>query len=149
MPFIQEMMNGAQKKPTAQEMAGGVPQNALQTTGHFLKDFFNPFTLPGDDLPRSTDSAQPPQNPPVQPPGIGEFLNPLSPPPGSAPAQAPPVSVNPAQLQQSAPVAPVAAPPAATAGMGAAPMGAGATPMGGNPQMLQALMARQQAMGAR
>lgn len=152
----QEQISGGQRRPTAQEMAGGVPQNALQTTGRFLKDFFNPFTLPGDNLPRS-DSI-PPQSPPVNPPGIGEFLNPLSAPPGSKPPapsfQPPPVSQAQApDLAMQAP--PAAAPPAPIApamqmGGGGPPMGAmGGPPMGaptgqGNPAMLAALMQRMQ-----
>lgn len=123
MPFLQELMSGL-KKPTAQEMAGGIPQNADPGKQPLL----------GNGLMGIRGAGS----------GGGNFE-----PPPVQQAAVPPASVNPAQLQQSAPVAPVAAPPAAPAGMGAAPMGAGATPMGGNPQMLQALMARQQAMGAR
>src|SRR5262245_16608071 len=120
MPFIQELMGGAQK-PTAQQMAGGIPQNADPGKQPML----------GGGLMGIRGAGS----------GGGNFQ-----PPPVQQAAVPPASVNPAQLQQSAPVAPVAAPPTAAPGMGAAPMGAG-VPMGGNPAMLQALMARQQAMG--
>lgn len=170
MPFLQELMGGGQQKPTAQEMAGGIAQNAdpgkggmpsLALTGRFLKDFFNPTALPGDDIYKSGASGAPPPNlTPDQPPGSREGVLGLGgnvgggryqPPPVQA-TPAPDMSNIPAQMMPEQAVAPAATPPAIGA-TGGPPMGAGAMPMGqppqmqGNPALLQALMARQQ--GAR
>lgn len=133
LPFLQEMMGGAQK-PTAQEMAGGIPQNADPGKAGLLG------MRGGDGLMGLRGK-----------PGAGPSF---SPPPVQG-AAAPDMSNSPAQMMPEQAVAPTAAPPAAMGGMGGPPMGAGAMPMGqppqmqANPALLQALMQRQQGMGAR
>lgn len=130
MPFLQELLGGAQK-PTAQEMAGGIPQNADPGKAGLLGKGL--MGLRGDG---GRGSFAPP---PVQ-------ATP-SPDMGNAPAQ---------MMPQGQPIPATAGPPPAMAGMGGPPpMGAG-MPMGGaapamqnNPAILQALLARQQMGGGR
>lgn len=135
MPFLQELLGGGAQKPTAQEMAGGIPQNA------------DPGKRPlGNGLMGLRGAG-----------GGGGAA-----PPPVTPAQTPDIQQAPAQLMpQGAPIPATAAPPAAMGGMGGPPMGGGgAIPMGGaalgdygggrppaDPQMLQALMARMQGGG--
>jgi len=123
MNFLQELISG-QQKPTAQEMAGGIPQNAdpgKRPLGNGL------MGLRGQGGGASFKPA------PVQQ------------------DQAPAMEQRPAQLMpQDAPPAPAMMPQTAMQPMGGPPMGGmmgGAAPqMQGNPQMLQALLARRQAM---
>jgi hypothetical protein len=119
MNFLQELLSG-QQKPTAQEMAGGIPQNA------------DPGKRPlGNGLLGLRGKGGGAQ---MQPPPTQQAQAPGSMAPG------------PAQLMpQGQPVPPTAAPAAPMQGMAPA-MGMGA-PLQGNPQLLQALLARRQAMG--
>jgi hypothetical protein len=129
MNFLQEMMGG-QQKPTAQEMAGGIPQNADPGKAGLLG-------LRGGNGLLGLRGK----------PGGGAQM---SPPPVKQ-DQAPMPEQRPAQLMpQDAPPAPVMAPQTAMQPMGGAPLGGmgmgGGMGMQGNPQMLQALLARRQAM---
>lgn len=129
MNFLQELIGG-QQKPTAQEMAGGIPQNAdtgKRPLGNGILGL------------RGSGGGGGMKAPPVQQ------------------DQAPSMAMNPAQLMpQDAPPAPAMSPTPpmqAMGGMGmagpaaaASPMMGAAPQMQGNPQMLQALLARRQAM---
>jgi hypothetical protein len=126
MDFIQELMGGGQQKPTAQEMAGGIPQNAdpgkTGLLGNGLLGMRGGNGLLGL-------RGKPGAGPQMTPPPVQQ-------------SAAPNLAAPPAQLMpQGQPIPPTAAPAAPMPMMGAAP------PLQGNPQMLQALMARRQAMG--
>lgn len=124
MNFLQELISG-QQKPTAQEMAGGIPQNADPGKAGLLG------MRGGNGLLGMR--GKPGAGPQMQPPPVQQD-------------QAQSMAPGPAQLMpQGQPVPPTAAPAAPMQGMAPA-MGMGA-PLQGNPQLLQALLARRQAMG--
>lgn len=134
---IPNSLGGGLMRPTAQQMQGGIPQNATPPKGLLGDGLLGMRGGPGVMGLR----------------GEGQGPAPMQPPPVQA-AETPPITMNPAQMQQTAPVPPVQR-------MGGPPMDGGLTPpiggipasgaplgglppqLAGNPAILQALLARQ------
>jgi hypothetical protein len=68
MPFLQELLGGGQQKPTAQQMAGGIPQNADPGKRQLFGDFAPPpvTAAPTPDM-TVTPAQLKPQQAPIAP----------------------------------------------------------------------------------
>lgn len=67
MPFLQELLGGGRQKPTAQELAGGIPQNADPGKRRF-GDFAPPPVTAAPQMDMSAAPAQlKPQQAPIAP----------------------------------------------------------------------------------